>query len=130
MYIYYNPNPDKKLVDDCIIRAICMVTGKSWEYIYTDLYAEGLKEHDWPWKNYIWGGYLKKKGFEQFLIPDTCPYCYTVRQFAKDNREGAYILATGSHVVAVINGNWYDTFDSGDEVPAYVFRKKGVNDGY
>lgn len=124
MYIYYNPNPDRKLVDDCIIRAICRVTGMDWEEVYTDLYFEGLEVHDWPWKNYIWGRYLEKLGFVSTLLPDTCPYCYTVRDFAYDNPRGKFILATGNHLVAVVNGDYYDAFNTGDEVPVYVWQKR------
>ena len=124
MYIRYNPNPDKKIVDDCVIRAICRITNKSWEYIYLDLCGEGLEVHDWPWRNYVWGRYLTKLGFESSLIPNMCPYCYTVRDFCKDHPYGDYILATGNHVIAVVDGDYYDVRDSGDEVPIYVWKRK------
>ena len=125
MYIFYNPNPDKKLVDDCLIRAICRVTGKSGDYVYTDLYAEGLEVHDWPWRNYVWGRYLNRHGFAPFIIPNSCPRCYTIRDFAEDNPNGSFILATGNHVVAIVDGDYYDTIDSGDDVPIYVWEKGG-----
>lgn len=124
MYIKYNPNPEKKIVDDCVIRAICKVTGKSWNYIYWDLCAEGAEVHDWPWRNYVWGRYLTRLGFVSSLIPNTCPYCYTVRDFCIDNPYGDYILATGNHVIAVVDGDYYDVHDSGDEVPVYVWKRK------
>ena len=111
-------------MDDCVIRAICKITHKSWEYVYLDLCAEGLEVHDWPWRNYVWGRYLTRLGFESSLIPNTCPYCYTVRDFCKDNPYGNYILATGNHVIAVVDGDYYDVFDSGDEVPVYVWKRK------
>lgn len=126
MFIEYNPNPERKLVDDCIIRAICKITNRSWEYVYTDLYAEGLEVHDWPWKNYVWGRYLTKIGFESYLLPNTCPYCYTVSDFCRDNPRGKFILATGNHLIAVVDGNYYDTADTGDEVPIYVWRRKDI----
>jgi len=34
------------------------------------------------------------------------------------------ILATGTHVIAVGDGNYYDTWDSGQEVPIYYWRKE------
>ena len=37
---------------------------------------------------------------------------------------GTYVLATNNHVVAVVDGNYYDTWDSGDETPIYVWRKE------
>ena len=41
-----------------------------------------------------------------------------------DNPEGKYLLATGTHVVTVIDGDYYDTWDSGDEIPIYYFTKE------
>ena len=124
MYIEFNPNPDRKLVDDCVIRAICKLTGKDWERVYTELFAEGLEVHDWPWKNYVWGNYLLRHGFEQSLIPNTCPRCFTVKDFCASYPTGSYLLAIGDHVVTVIDGNYYDTWDSGNEVPVYYWRKR------
>ena len=40
--------------------------------------------------------------------------------------KGTYVLGTGNHVVAVVNGDYYDMWDSGDEIPAYVWYKKEV----
>ena len=62
MFIEFNPNPKKKLVDDCVIRAICLVTGKDWYTVRTELFLMGLHEGDYEWKNYIWGGYLERIG--------------------------------------------------------------------
>ena len=36
-YINYNPNPKRKLVGDCVIRAISKATGNDWEDVYLDL---------------------------------------------------------------------------------------------
>jgi hypothetical protein len=77
-----------------------------------------------PHANVVWGEYLYKQGFRKGAIPDTCPNCYTVRAFCADNPIGTFLLATGSHVIAVIDGNYYDTWDSGNEVPIYYWRKE------
>lgn len=124
MFIEYNPNPSRKLVDDCVIRAICKLTGQSWDAVYTELMILGMQFHDWPVKNYIWGRYLKDLGFDRTALPDTCPDCYTVKDFCKDYPYGDYILALDGHVVAVSNGDYYDTWDSGDEVPLYYWKRR------
>lgn len=76
-----------------------------------------------PSSNNVWGTYLTEKGFRRFSIPNTCPNCYTIKDFCRDNSIGTYIIGTGSHAVAVIDGDYYDTWDSGDEVPIYFFKR-------
>ena len=82
---------------------------------------EGLMLCDMPSSNEVWGSYLRKLGYKRIDIPNSCPACYTVRDFCIDNPVGEYLLATGSHVITVINGDYYDTWDSGDEIPAFCW---------
>ena len=124
MYVYYNPNPANKSVGDCVIRGICKLLRMQWDEVYDDLVRLGKKMCDMPSSNSVWSEYLYQKGFSRRIIPDTCPACYTVRRFCDDHRNGAYLLATGSHVVAVIDGKYYDSWDSGDEIPVYYFIKR------
>ena len=123
-YVYLNPNPMKNLVGDCVIRGISILTDETWEYTYMEIIMQGYMMYDMPSSNEVWGAYLKKEGYKKKLIPNTCPDCYTVKDFCTDHPEGRYLLATGSHVVAVIDGNYFDTWNSGDEVPVYYFTKE------
>lgn len=124
MYIYYNLNPSNKTVGDCVVRGIATVLKRRWEEIYDDLAILGREMRDMPSSNAVWSEYLYQQGFTRRIIPDTCPACYTVRRFCDDHKEGAYLLATGSHVIAVMDGNYYDTWDSGDEIPVYYFKRR------
>ena len=120
----FNPNPRNVRVGDCVIRAISIATGKPWYDVYADLAAYGFMLCDMPSSNAVWGQYLKDLGYKRNIVTDTCPIdCYTVRDFCEDNPEGVFILGTGSHVIAVIDGDYYDTWDSGSEVPIYYWRK-------
>ena len=123
-YIFKNPNPIRNLVGDCVIRGISILTDKSWEYTYIEIITQGYTMYDMPSSNEVWGTYLQGRGYEKKIIPNTCPDCYTIEQFCRDHPKGRYLLATGSHVVAVIDGDYYDTWDSGDEVPVYYFSKE------
>jgi hypothetical protein len=123
-YVAYNPNPTRKLVGDCVIRAISRATNKDWEYTYLSIVALGFSMHDMPSSNDVWGSYLILNGFKRYIIPDTCPECYRVADFCWDHPSGDYLLATGTHVIAVLNGDYYDTWDSGDEVPIYFYERR------
>lgn len=124
MWIRCNPNPGHNYVDDCVVRAIAMATGKSWLEVYDDLYLTGRSVYNMPSANAVWGLYLYRLGFEPFLLPEACPACITVNEFAKRFSRGTYIIGTGSHAVAVIDGDYYDTWNSGNEVPSYFWRVK------
>lgn len=121
MFKEVNMNPNEYRIDDCVIRAIAIATGHSWDYIYLSLTVHGFDMKGLASTNFVWDDYLRDIGFTRHVIPNTCPRCYTVRDFALDNPEGNYILATGSHVVAVIDGDYYDTWDSGNEIPIYYY---------
>ena len=122
-YKYYNPNPHGLNTGDCVVRAIAKATGKGWRAVYQELCVRGLALGDMPSANRVWNDYLTHIGFRRYVIPNTCPNCYTVRDFAEDYPQGVYILATGTHVVTVIDGTYYDAWDSGDRVPIFYFRR-------
>ena len=120
MYRAFNPNPER-LTEDCTIRALCKALGTDWEKAFIRLSMYGLKHHDMMHKNYVWGDLLENSGFKKTSLPNRCPNCYTVADFAADHPSGLYVLGTGSHVVTLKDGDWYDTWDSGGEVPIIVY---------
>lgn len=127
MYVYYNPNPTGKQVGDCVIRGISKFTKQSWNETYIGISVVGYELKDMPSANHVWENYLSEQGFHRKMLSDTCPICYTVQEFCKDHPKGSYLLATGSHVIAVEDGDYYDAWDSGNEVPIYYWYKKGAN---
>ena len=124
MWIYANPNPCRQEEPDCVVRAVCLATQQDWDDVHWDLCVLSHYECTMPSVNWLWELYLHKCGFEKFLLPDACPKCVTVREFAKQYPHGTYVIGTGTHAVCVRDGNWLDSWDSGDEVPTYFYRKK------
>lgn len=124
-FVKCNPNPEGNHVGDCVIRSISKALDYDWDRTYIELAMQGFIMKNMPSANNVWGSYLKTKGFKRYTIPDECPDCYTIQEFCNDNPKGTFILATGDHAVAVIDGDYYDTFNSGDEVPTFYFVKEG-----
>ena len=124
MFHEYNANPVGRRGADCTVRAIAKVTGQEWEKVYLDLSLYGLISADMPSANHVWGAYLTDLGFTRRIIPNTCPACYTVKDFANDHQRGKYILALNGHVVPVVNGDYFDTWDSGNEIPLYYWERR------
>ena len=123
MYSYYNANPYKIRVGDCVIRAISKALNQPWEDTYIDLTIQGYLMGDLLSSNAVWGAYLKSKGFTRDIISNDCPECYTIEDFCNEHPKGTYIIGTGTHAVCAINNTIFDTWDSSGETPIYYYHK-------
>ena len=121
-WIKCNPNPLGKQTGDCVIRAISIALEQSWKRTYWELCELGEIEAEMPNTNNVWGLYLKKHGAKQFLLPESCPTCINVRTFCERFPEGVYVVGTGSHAVACIDGCYLDSWDSGSESLSYFWK--------
>lgn len=121
MYINYNPNPYERKIDDCTIRALSKVLRISWRQAHDITAAESRDMGYIQDAKPVWGRVLREAGFHKSVIPEEMPDDYTIKDFCDDHPTGEYIVATSSHVVAIINGDYYDSFDSGDEIPVYYW---------
>jgi len=124
MWIHANPNPCRAEEPDCVVRAIAIATDRDWYAVHDDLCRMSRRYCTMPSVNWLWETYLKRKGFEKFLLPESCVACVTVREFCRIFPEGTYVIGTGTHAVTVIDGDYYDAWDSGEETPTYFFRKR------
>lgn len=125
MYIEWNNNPVGRRVGDCSVRAISKALDVDWETAYAMIAANGFAMGDMPSSNSVWGAVLRQNGFQKKAIPNSCPDCFTFADFARDNPRGTFVLGTGSHVATVVDGNLYDSWNSSDEIPVFVWYKGG-----
>lgn len=116
-YKYYQPNK-KDLKDDygdCVIRSLTKVLDMEWLQVFDELlpYARELQcmpngkpcyEKFLKNKGFIYNGISNKKGSKR----------PTFDRFAKDHKTGTYVLRVAHHLVAVVDGFYYDTWDSGE----------------
>lgn len=122
-YIYFNPNPLKRSAGDCVIRAFCLLNGRDWETNYMALTHQGFMLCDMPSSNRVWESYLRQHGYKKHVLSEDG---HNVREFCHTHPYGKYLLALDGHVVAVSNGNYYDTWDSGDDIPMYYWEKEQI----
>jgi hypothetical protein len=123
MYIEWNPNPTGRKVGDCSVRAISKALDKDWETAYALIVVKGFEMGDMPSSNITWGSVLRQYGFVRRAVDNTCPDCYTVADFCADHPEGTYVLGLDRHVVTVVDGDWYDAWDSGAETVIYYWER-------
>lgn len=119
IYIHYNGNPCGLSIGDCVIRAISIVTGYSRHKVYVGLCLQGFPCTIWGNSNTVWADYLKYLGFKRYTVHGE----QTVGKFAEQHKSGRYVLGTGSHAVACIDGDVIDSWYSLNEVVQYYFVK-------
>ena len=118
-YRYYQPN-EKDIKDkcgDCQIRAIAKTLNKTWLEVFDiitpicreqqtmDIFSCDLKKTK---------AAMAKLGFEYIGVSNKKGSKRpTVKSFARAHNEGRYIATVAHHVVAIVDGYYYDTWDSG-----------------
>ena len=119
-WVEYNPNPLKKNVGDCTLRAYCKFTDKKWEEVY-DMSSKFAKEEcSIMDESSVVNKFIQEKLNCKITWPKKDEKV-TVNEFAKTHNKGKYIIGIRGHVVTVINGYYYDSWDSGDKKINRIF---------
>ena len=129
IYRYYQPN-DKDTKDnhsDCVIRALTKVVNKEWLAIFDDLLPYARDMQCMQSERMCYEEYLFDNGFAyQGISNRKGSKRPTVESFAKDHKQGNYLVNVANHVVAISDGNYYDTWDSGDCcLYGYYYKEEG-----
>ena len=121
----YNPNPKKKNVGDCSLRAYCAAFGWTWEEAFeksseiakdeaimmdTHMTCEKVMEGE---------GYVLDEEFKKSKRKDL-----TVNEFALTHPYGTYFLNTHGHLLCVKDGEYWDSWDSGKKKVRRIYIKK------
>lgn len=124
-YIQFNENPCDKRKNDCSVRALSTLLDEEWDLVYVQLCVLGYEMCDMPSSKAVVSNFLHGRGYKRHACEDSYPKCKTVKEFCNEHSIGRYLLATDSHVVCCINGNWIDTWNSADEPLIYYWEKGG-----
>lgn len=98
MYFYYNANSHGKFVNDCVIRAIAVAEGKTWDETYDDLSRIAKKN----------GILLDDVSFVDPLLDyrySKVPFRNrtTVGDFVASAPTGVYLITMRGHITVVRN---------------------------
>lgn len=108
MYKFHNANARGNFVNDCVVRAISVAEGKSWDETYKEL--SQIAQHE--------GILLDDVDFvEEYLdkrYDRSCHYSKTVGEFIDEFPKGIFLITMKGHITVVIDGILYDTFDCRD----------------
>ena len=124
MWVEFDNNPVRENADDCAIRAISKALNIDWERAYILLCVNGMAMGVLIHRNEVIFSVLRQHGFKRKNIPDTCPACFTIEEFCERYPQGTYVVGTGNHVVTIIDGDYYDSWRSGDEIVAFAWEKE------
>lgn len=120
-FVYYQPNKMdvKDEYGDCTVRALSKALNCSWLEAFEEMIPICRREQatnifDVPAKKradlltmlgFTYTGISTKEGTKR----------PTVDSFAKEHKTGTYIVNVAHHVVAVVDGKYFDTWDSGQK---------------
>lgn len=114
----YNPNPKSRNIGDCTLRSYCAAFGITWEKAF-DI-ASRIAKANSSMIQYV----ADKVLVEEFGCTVDEKYNkkavkgkdrITVNEFATSHPYGTYILHVRQHQVTVKNGEYWDSWDSGDK---------------
>lgn len=121
----YNPNPKKKNIGDCSLRAYCAAFGWTWEEAFEKSSEIAKNEalmmdtHKTCEKVMESEGYVIDEEFKKSKRKDL-----TVNEFALTHPYGIYFLNTHGHLLCVKDGEYWDSWDSGKKKVRRIYIKK------
>lgn len=118
MFIECNANPYNVNIDDCLIRAITLATGKDYQDVFDEL-CYIADEKGWDIDEFRTAVvYLHDLGWEACELSTSV----TVKQFSNEIHEPRIIIVR-EHATFTKGGNVYDTWNPNRYKVQYVFRK-------
>lgn len=105
MYEYYNANPYNRHISDCVVRALSVLTDRSWNAVYdelSDLAGDvGMMFDRVEFvEDYLDSRYNRIKHYSK-----------TVGELAQEYPIGRYAITVDGHITTLIDGKIIDTFN-------------------
>lgn len=130
-YEYTNVNPKDKYGGDCVVRAIALACGQSWEQTVREMTEFGIKKGFLLNDEHVYSKYLESKGFVQCKEPrDVCNRKMTVKQWIIEEQitKGIFVIKAGSHHLScIVDGKVKDIWNASKVTMHKYWFKVGSN---
>ena len=126
-WVEYNPNPNSNNTGDCSIRAYCAAENIEWDKAYDIACKYGKVFSLMPNDKKTCKNILEEEFGYEYHKMQKDERGKTVNQVAIDFPVGTYILDCGKHFVTIIDGEYYDSWDSGKKKVRGYFYKTSVD---
>lgn len=125
-FVHSQPNgkDPKDKNGDCVVRAICHATNRTWLEVFDDLFQVARKLQMMPNERKCFAEYLKGIGFKRvWLKPEKGQKRMTVGEFCGIFNKGVYLVDIAHHLTTVKNGKIYDTWNCGNKAVCAYWEK-------
>jgi hypothetical protein len=130
-WVSYNPNPKSRNIGDCTLRAYCAAFGIDWDKAF-DIASKIAKanssmiQYMFPKIMEDHFGCEKDPDYNKKGRKAQTKDRITVNEFAMTHPYGTYVLGVRQHAVTVKNGEYWDSWDSGDKKvdTVYIVKNK------
>lgn len=128
-WVRYNANTSANNVGDCVKRALSLAFNLSYSTVGKQL-AQLSNELNKEWdvntlsysSKFVYGRWLKEQGLTKYPITIPLDEITTLDEFADAHSQGTWLVETGkkkdgptTHIVVIIDGRIYDSWDSRDQ---------------
>lgn len=120
MFVYFNNNPWKRSVNDCVIRAISLAENKSWDKVYDELSYLAKDEAILLDDVTFVDNYLDKRYKRVYYKCNG--ERISIEEFAKTHKYGKYLITMQNHITCLINGTIFDTWNCSNKKIWNVWR--------
>ena len=109
MYIYYNANPEHKIIGDCVVRAMTLALHKNYNAVINML-VENSK--------YFNCDIIVKDCYKNLLLSYEMikPYNKTVEEISEQYKNNILLIRIDQHLTCSMYGDIYDIWDTSKEI--------------
>lgn len=134
--VFYNANTDNNHSPDCVARSISLAFESSYNTVKYQLRKFARqRDNGLVWNNIVnFSAWIKQTYGSQYVFQRIKDFCgsdaLTVKEFSETYSTGSYLLLVGdvanrlTHMVAVVDGDIYDSWDSQKQIISRVMPVK------
>jgi hypothetical protein len=112
-FIKQNVNPKNRKVGDCVVRAIAVASGKTWDEVFDGLCLLAKQEKAMPNSKEVFEIYLQQIGFKKHKMPRKANGSKYIAGEWASQIKGVAVIQVARHLTAAVEQSIVDIWDCG-----------------